>query len=97
MPVSVHGRGAVEHDLHKSIKSGQIDRTPSSNPHPRTPKLKDTIRYGGSNALYAAYTVQLVYTVDTVYTVYTVYTIRTALLWLNISVLNICLYIVRKG
>ena len=68
MPVSVHGRGAVEHDLHKSIKSGQIDRTPSSNPHPRTPKLKDTIRYGGSNALYAAYTVHMVYTVDTVYT-----------------------------
>ena len=36
---------------------------------------KDTIRDGGSTALYAAYTVDTVDSVDTVYTVDMVYTI----------------------
>ena len=76
----------------KSIKSDQIGGTPSSNPHPRTPKLKNTIRDGGSTSLYAAYTVDTVDTVHMIYTVDTVdtvYTIRAALLCLNISILNI--------
>ena len=46
---------------------------------------KNTIRDGGSTALYTAYTV---YTVDTVYT------IQTALYCLNI---NMPIYIVREG
>ena len=40
--------------------------------------LKNTIRDGGSTALYTAYTVDTVdraYTVDTVYTVYMIYTV----------------------
>ena len=36
---------------------------------------KNTIRDGGSTALYAAYTVDTIYTVDMVYTVNMVYTI----------------------
>ena len=48
-------------------------------------QLKNTIRDGGSTALYTAYTV---YTVDNVYTV------QTALYCLNI---NMPIYIVREG
>ena len=50
--------------------------------------IKNTIRVGGSTALYTAYTVYAVYTVDTVYivdTVYTVNTIQTDLHSLNSS------------
>ena len=36
---------------------------------------KNTIRDGGSTALYAAYTVDMVFTVDTVYTVDMVFTV----------------------
>ena len=47
---------------------------------------KNTIRDGGSTALYAAYTVDTFDTVDMVYTVYTVYTIQTALHCFNSSI-----------
>ena len=52
---------------------------------------KNTIRDGGSTALYTVYTVDTIDTIDTVDTGNTVYTIQTALHCLNSS-MHACIY-----